>query len=178
MLYNYNVQSIKMENSPKSGFPWNFTTVLTKDGYRYVKAYRMKWDPVLKKSKRCLQRHVGRLFEDGRIKISPKFSADFPEYAGDDWFWGIDKKPVPEAQYRQDFPETPGPAPEDEEACQQQETLDVGLNVGGKERHPCTPSRGFREGNGRRAALFGNLQARRRRIHDDIRFVASESLAA
>lgn len=68
----------------------------------------MKWDPVLKKSKRCLQRHVGRLFEDGRIKISPKFSADFPEYAGDDWFWGIDKKPVPEAQYRQDFPETPG----------------------------------------------------------------------
>jgi len=127
MLYNYNVQSIKMENSPKSGFPWNFTTVLTKDGYRYVKAYRMKWDPVLKKSKRCLQRHVGRLFEDGRIKISPKFSADFPEYAGDDWFWGIDKKPVPEAQYRQDFPETPGPAPEDEEACQQQETLDVGL---------------------------------------------------
>ena len=116
-----------MENSPKSGFPWNFTTVLTKDGYRYVKAYRMKWDPVLKKSKRCLQRHVGRLFEDGRIKISPKFSADFPEYAGDDWFWGIDKKPVPEAQYRQDFPETPGPAPEDEEACQQQETLDVGL---------------------------------------------------
>ena len=72
-----------MENSPKSGFPWNFTTVLTKDGYRYVKAYRMKWDPVLKKSKRCLQRHVGRLFEDGRIKISPKFSADFPEYAGD-----------------------------------------------------------------------------------------------
>ena len=116
-----------MENSPKSGFPWNFTTVLTKDGYRYVKAYRMKWDPVLKKSKRCLQRHVGRLFEDGRIKISPKFSADFPEYAGDDWFWGIDKKPVPEAQYRQDFPETPGPAPEDEAACQQQETLDVGL---------------------------------------------------
>ena len=72
-----------MENSPKSGFPWNFTTVLTKDGYRYVKAYRMKWDPVLKKSKRCLQRHVGRLFEDGRIKISPKFSADFPEYAPD-----------------------------------------------------------------------------------------------
>lgn len=55
----------------------------------------MKWDPVLKKSKRCLQRHVGRLFEDGRIKISPKFSADFPEYAGDDWFWGIDKSPCP-----------------------------------------------------------------------------------
>ena len=81
-----------MENSPKSGFPWNFTTVVTAQGYCYVKAYKMKWDPVLKKSKRHLQRHVGRLLEDDRIKISPKFSADFPEYSGDDWFWGANKK--------------------------------------------------------------------------------------
>ena len=56
------------------------------------KAYKMKWDPVLKKSKRHLQCHVGRLLEDDRIKISPKFSADFPEYSGDDWFWGANKK--------------------------------------------------------------------------------------
>ena len=116
-----------MSESSNPGFKWNFTTVLTKDGYRYVKAYKMKWDPVLKKSKRHLQRHVGRLFEDGRIKISPKFSADFPEYAGDDWFWGIDKKPVHELEYRQDFPAQPGPAPEDEEAASQQATLDIGL---------------------------------------------------
>lgn len=81
-----------MENSPKSGFPWNFTTVVTAQGYCYVKAYKMKWDPVLKKSKRHLQCHVGRLLEDDRIKISPKFSADFPEYSGDDWFWGANKK--------------------------------------------------------------------------------------
>lgn len=97
-----------MENSPKSGFPWNFTTVVTAQGYCYVKAYKMKWDPVLKKSKRHLQRHVGRLLEDDRIKISPKFSADFPEYSGDDWFWGANKKPVREAEYRQVFPATPG----------------------------------------------------------------------
>ena len=116
-----------MENSPKSGFPWNFTTVVTAQGYCYVKAYKMKWDPVLKKSKRHLQRHVGRLLEDDRIKISPKFSADFPEYSGDDWFWGANKKPVREAEYRQDFPATPGPAPEDEDACNPQATLDVGL---------------------------------------------------
>ena len=95
MLYNYNVQSIKMENSPKSGFPWNFTTVLTKDGYRYVKAYRMKWDPVLKKSKRCLQRHVGRLFEDGVSRFRPKFSADFPEYAGMIGSGELTKSPCP-----------------------------------------------------------------------------------
>ena len=68
----------------------------------------MKWEPVLKKSKRHLQRHVGRLLEDDRIKISPKFSADFPEYSGDDWFWGANKKPVREAEYRQVFPATPG----------------------------------------------------------------------
>ena len=59
-----------MENSPKSGFPWNFTTVVTAQGYCYVKAYKMKWDPVLKKSKRHLQRHVGRLLEDDRINLS------------------------------------------------------------------------------------------------------------
>ena len=116
-----------MKDSQKPGFPWNFTTVVTAQGYCYVKAYKMKWDPVLKKSKRHLQRHVGRLLENDRIKISPSFAADFPEYSGDDWFWGANKKPVHEAEYRRDFPETPGPAPQDPEACEQQSTLDVGL---------------------------------------------------
>ena len=90
-----------MKDSQKPGFPWNFTTVVTAQGYCYVKAYKMKWDPVLKKSKRHLQRHVGRLLENDRIKISPSFAADFPE--------------------------TPGPAPQDPEACEPQSTLDVGL---------------------------------------------------
>ena len=116
-----------MKDSQKSGFSWNFTTVVTAQGYCYVKAYKMKWDPVLKKSKRHLQRHVGRLLENDRIKISPSFAADFPEYSGDDWFWGANKKPVHEAEYRRDFPETPGPAPQDPEACEPQSTLDVGL---------------------------------------------------
>lgn len=116
-----------MKDSQKSGFSWNFTTVVTAQGYCYVKAYKMKWDPVLKKSKRHLQRHVGRLLENDRIKISPSFAADFPEYSGDDWFWGANKKPVHEAEYRRDFPETPGPAPQDPEACESQSTLDVGL---------------------------------------------------
>ena len=116
-----------MKDSQKPGFPWNFTTVVTAQGYCYVKAYKMKWDPVLKKSKRHLQRHVGRLLENDRIKISPSFAADFPEYSGDDWFWGANKKPVHEAEYRRDFPEIPGPAPQDPEACEPQSTLDVGL---------------------------------------------------
>ena len=116
-----------MKDSQKPGFPWNFTTVVTAQGYCYVKAYKMKWDPVLKKSRRHLQRHVGRLLENDRIKISPSFAADFPEYSGDDWFWGANKKPVHEAEYRRDFPETPGPAPQDPEACEPQSTLDVGL---------------------------------------------------
>ena len=116
-----------MKDSQKPGFSWNFTTIVTAQGYCYVKAYKMKWDPILKKSKRHLQRHVGRLLENDRIKISPSFAADFPEYSGDDWFWGANKKPVHEAEYRRDFPETPGPAPQDPEACEPQSTLDVGL---------------------------------------------------
>ena len=31
-----------MENSPKSGFPWNFTTVVTAQGYCYVKGSSSK----------------------------------------------------------------------------------------------------------------------------------------
>lgn len=116
-----------MKDFQKPGFSWNFTTIVTAQGYCYVKAYKMKWDPVLKKSKRHLQRHVGRLLENDRIKISPSFAADFPEYSGDDWFWGANKKPVHEAEYRRDFPEIPGPAPQDPEACEPQSTLDVGL---------------------------------------------------
>ena len=116
-----------MKDSQKPGVSWNFTTVVTAQGYCYVKAYKMKWDPVLKKSKRHLQRHVGRLLENDRIKISPSFASDFPEYSGDDWFWGANKKPVHEAEYRRDFPEIPGPAPQDPEACEPQSTLDVGL---------------------------------------------------
>ena len=116
-----------MKDSQEPEFSWNFTTVVTAQGYCYVKAYKMKWDPVLKKSKRHLQRHVGRLLENDRIKISPSFAADFPEYSGDDWFWGANKKPVHEAEYRRDFPKTPGTAPQDPEACEQQSTLDVGL---------------------------------------------------
>lgn len=116
-----------MKDSQEPEFSWNFTTVVTAQGYCYVKAYKMKWDPVLKKSKPHLQRHVGRLLENDRIKISPSFAADFPEYSGDDWFWGANKKPVHEAEYRRDFPKTPGTAPQDPEACEQQSTLDVGL---------------------------------------------------
>ena len=79
---------------------------------------------------------------------------------------------MPQAQCRQDF-RAPGPAPEDEAACQQQGDLDVGLTwasiyVGGKERHPCAPSRGFGKEMGEELLCWRNLQARRRRIHDDI----------
>lgn len=116
-----------MKNSPTPGFPWNFTTVTTAQGYCYVKAYKMRWDPILKKSKRYLQRHVGRLLENDQIKISPKFSADFPEYSGDDWFWGANKKPVREAEYRRDFPSMPGPVAQNEDESSLQATLDVGF---------------------------------------------------
>ena len=171
-----------MENSPKSGFPWNFTTVVTAQGYCYVKAYKMKWDPVLKKSKRHLQRHGGRLLEDDRIKISPKFSAHFRIFSGSS-FPGANKKPVREAEYRQDFPATPGPAPEDEDACNPQATLDVGLTWAAMQVAENSGIRShlheiFGEGVGRRFALPVHLQTRRWRSNDDVRSLASKSLVA
>jgi len=94
-----------MPDSANVPFKWNFTTATTKAGLTYVKAYKMKWIPELRKSKRVMQRHVGRLLPDNRILISEKFSADYPEYSGSDWYWGLEKRPVSRAEYLQDFPE-------------------------------------------------------------------------
>ena len=63
---------------------------------------------------------------DDRVAISPKFLLDHPEYKGQDWYWGANKKLVPLSEYLDDFPDHPGsqPLPEDDE---QQDCLSVGL---------------------------------------------------
>ena len=60
-------------------------------------------------------------------RFRPNFQPTFRNTPGMTGFGGANKKPVREAEYRKDFPATPGPAPEDEDACNPQATLDVGL---------------------------------------------------
>ena len=106
---------------------WNFTKETTKAGLTYIKAYKTRWFPELKTSKRVMRRHVGRLLDDDQIVISEKFIADHPEYANGPWYWGIDKRPVSYDEYRRQFPEKPGVPPVDEDDTEPQPTLSIGL---------------------------------------------------
>ncbi len=121
-----NSQGAIMLDDPQEPINWNFTAETNAEGRTYIKAYKMGWDKVAKKPRRILRRHVGRLMSDDRIAISPKFLEDHPQYRGQDWYWGTQHKPVTLAEYRRQFPESPGKNvdPEDEELLP---TLSVGL---------------------------------------------------
>ena len=48
---------------------WYFTADTNAKGYTYIQAYQTKWDPVAKTTKRSAKRYVGRLFDDGCVKL-------------------------------------------------------------------------------------------------------------
>ncbi|MDO4938235.1 MAG: transposase [Sutterellaceae bacterium] len=95
---------------------WHFRTMTNAKGYTYIHAYSTAWDPVKKKSTAIAHVYGGRLYSDGSIKFSPGFKQQFPQYAQGNWFWGADKMPVTEMQYRRAFPAKPGP-----KTCQDEE---------------------------------------------------------
>lgn len=73
-----------------------------------------------------MRRHVGRLMPDDSIAMSEKFLIDHPQYAGQQWFWGANKRPVLLEEYLNDFPRKPG-LEVDEEENALLPTLNVGL---------------------------------------------------
>ena len=114
------------ELSANSPVNWNFTAETNAQGRTYIKAYKMCWDKVAKKPKRAMRRHVGRLMPDDSIAMSEKFLIDHPQYAGQQWFWGANKRPVLLEEYLNDFPRKPG-LEVDEEENALLPTLNVGL---------------------------------------------------
>ena len=114
------------ELSTNSPVNWNFTAETNAQGLTYIKAYKMCWDKVAKKPKRAMRRHVGRLMPDDSIAMSEKFLIDHPQYAGQQWFWGANKRPVLLEEYLNDFPRKPG-LEVDEEENALLPTLNVGL---------------------------------------------------
>lgn len=103
---------IMRKNNPNR---WHFTLQTNANGYAYVYAYQTAWDPVAKRSRRTAKKYVGRLHEDGRVDVSPKFAELVPDYAQGEFFYGADKTLVSKAEYLYDFPEKTGPAPEEGE---------------------------------------------------------------
>ncbi len=73
-----------------------------------------------------MRRHVGRLMPDDSIAMSEKFLIDHPQYAGQQWFWGANKRPVLLEEYLNDFPRKPGQEVDEEENALLP-TLNVGL---------------------------------------------------
>lgn len=63
------------------------------NGRRYIRAYKNEW--VSKKvtgkdkgvSRTKEQHHAGSLVDQYRVRLSPKFLAKFPEFAGKQWFY-------------------------------------------------------------------------------------------
>ena len=114
------------ELSANSPVNWNLTAETNAQGRTYIKAYKMCWDKVAKKPKRAMRRHVGRLMPNDSIAMSEKFLIDHPQYAGQQWFWGANKRPVLLEEYLNDFPRKPG-LEVDEEENALLPTLNVGL---------------------------------------------------
>lgn len=107
---------------------WHFTVQTNAHGFSYVYAYQTAWDPVTKRSRRVAKKYVGRLHEDGRVDVSPKFAASVPAYANGEFYYGADKTLVDKAAYLTDFPAKPGPAPEaDEEPEDEPSTRILGV---------------------------------------------------
>lgn len=69
------------------GRKWSLIKISDKVGRQTIQAYRNHWIPG--KGSRVAQRiSVGRLNDDGSIKVVSGFLAQFPEFEGIDLYWG------------------------------------------------------------------------------------------
>lgn len=91
------------------------------NGRRYIRAYKNEW--VSKKvtgkdkgvSRTKEQHHAGSLVDQYRVRLSPKFLAKFPEFAGKQWFYENNLLKDEEA-FRRDHPDFIDPLPGSEES--------------------------------------------------------------
>uniref|UniRef100_UPI003AF937F7 hypothetical protein n=1 Tax=Sutterella wadsworthensis TaxID=40545 RepID=UPI003AF937F7 len=67
---------------------WALMSSKDKAGRIYIRAYRNRWDSVKKRSFVESKVQVGRLLDDGSIRLSKNFVDKFPQYAHQTVFWG------------------------------------------------------------------------------------------
>ena len=79
-----------------TGTDWALMAVKDAAGRVYIRAYRNAWDAKKKRSYIQAKIQVGRLLDDGSIRLSQGFVERFPAYAEGRWFWG-DKELVSQA---------------------------------------------------------------------------------
>lgn len=72
------------------GRKWNLINTVDKVGRHTIQAYRNKW--VAGKGSRIDKRiSVGRLQDDGSIKVAPNFLKTFPDFEGKELYWGVNE---------------------------------------------------------------------------------------
>ena len=71
-----------------TGIDWALMAAKDSAGRVYIRAYRNAWDAKKKRSYMKSKIHVGRLLDDGSIRLSKRFVERFPAYAEGQWFSG------------------------------------------------------------------------------------------
>ena len=85
-----------------TGTNWALMAAKDSAGRVYIRAYRNAWDAQKKRSNVKSIIQVGRLLDDGSIRLSKRLVERFPAYADGQWFWG-DKELVSQAQFVKDY---------------------------------------------------------------------------
>ena len=81
---------------------WALMSSKDKAGRIYIRAYRNQWDSVKKRSFVESKVQVGRLLDDGSIRLSKNFVDKFPQYAHQTVFWG-DHELISEENFSEAF---------------------------------------------------------------------------
>ena len=84
------------------GKQWGLMASKDAMGRIYVRAYQNKWDVQKSRSYVAAKVQVGRLLDDGSIRLSPNFLLKFPDYADSTWYWG-DHELLSEKDYKGKF---------------------------------------------------------------------------
>ena len=84
------------------GNQWGLMASKDAMGRTYVRAYQNKWDAQKGRSYVAAKVQVGRLLDDGSIRLSPNFLLKFPDYADSTWYWG-DHELLSEKDYNGKF---------------------------------------------------------------------------
>ena len=85
---------------------WALMSSKDKAGRIYIRAYRNRWDSVKKRSFVESKVQVGRLLDDGSIRLSKNFVDKFPQYAHQTVFWG-DHELISEENFSEAFVQKP-----------------------------------------------------------------------
>ena len=95
--------SIIPQITDNSGKSWSLMPCKDSAGRVYIRAYRNRWDAEKKRSCVDARIQVGRLLDDGSIRLSSAFEQAFSSFQGQTWYWA-DRELVSQQQFEQLFP--------------------------------------------------------------------------